>query len=198
MPDLSLVLGLKETLTALRPPRDGRESAARGVSGPRFAFVPAAGAARLLGLSEARRRAVPRPAPSPTSASAPRGGASAAAPARPPGPTQRPGSRPWRGGPARPGPGLTPPLRRLQPRPRSPTAEPRPVAATAAIAPLAAAVSPAPAALTALTPPSTAVNPTRGRQAIPTLCDSVSARARGRAPTRFPAVPGTHDVELHF
>lgn len=74
----------------------------------------------------------------------------------------------------------TPPLRRLQPRPRSPTAAPRPVAATAAMAPLAAAaaVAPAPAALTALTPPSAAVNPTRGRQAIPTLRDRVCARTR--------------------
>lgn len=59
------------------------------------------------------------------------------------------------------------------------------MAATAAIAPLAAAVSPAPAALTALTPPSAAVNPTRGRQAIPTLCDSVDARARSRAGHAF-------------
>lgn len=134
--------------------------------------------------SEARCRAPPRAQPDQRVRTAGRGlrrGSS------PPGPTQRPGSWPRRSGPARPGPGLTAPLRRLQPRPRSLTAAPRPVAATAAIAPLAAAaaVAPAPAALTALTPPSAAVNPTRGRQAIPTLCDRVCARTRQSADTLY-------------
>lgn len=165
-------------MTAWEPPRDGRESAARGASGPRFAFVPAGRCGQAAGP-------VPRPPPSP----APR-------PGRP--------ARPHRG--AEPPPRLQP--ARADTKARRPAEEERPHPPRvrpypAAPPPAAPAAVPdrrapprgrhgcycstgrgrcrrsgEPAALTAFTPPSAAVNPTCGRQAIPTLCDWVCARTR--------------------
>lgn len=161
---------LRETLTALQQHARSNLPAAR--AGKRGAGSFRA-AARLCPVRQVRhsgqagrdaRRLAPPRAPGLTGAS-PQSGRGLRHCSRPPGPTQRPGSRPKRNGPARPRPGLTQPLRRLQPRPRSPTATPRPVAATAAaIAPPAAtaAVAPAPAtltALTSLTPPGAAAKP---------------------------------------
>lgn len=180
MPDLSSVLGTKGNVDSLEAaPRRAGKNSARSF----WALVCLCPGRQVRqgcwACPEARRRAPPRAQPDQRVRTAGRGLRRGS---RPPGPTQRPSSWPRGSGPARPGPGLTPPLRRLQPRPRSPTTAPRPVAATAAIALLtaAAAVARAPAALTALTPPSAAVNPTCGRQAIPTVCDSMCARAAER------------------
>lgn len=182
-PHLSLTRGTKENADSFEHSdgRRGREKEARGVSRLRRAFVPA-GRCGKAARPVSTPAAVPHPhlAPGLTHASKrPRLGLCRGS--RPLGPTQRPGSQTKRCGPARPRPGLTQPLRRLQPRLRSPTAVPRPVAATAAaIAPpfAAAAVAPAPAALTTLTPPGAAAKPARGRRANPAPRDTACARTR--------------------
>lgn len=187
---LSLTRGAKENADSFEAARDehsdgrrGREKEARGVSRLRRAFVQK-GRCGKAARPVSTPAAVPHLhlAPGLTRASK-RSRLGLCRGSRLLGPTQRPGSQTKRCGPARPRPGLTQPLRRLQPRLRSPTAVPRPVAATAAaIAPpfAAAAVAPAPAALTTLTPPGAAAKPAGGSRANPAPRDTACARTADR------------------
>lgn len=144
-PDLSLVWGTKGNVdsfeaaaTSARPGAGSGKDRRGELPGHGAPLSRLAGEARQPGRS---RRPPPCPAPRarphrrvPTAGAGP-------PPLLPPARAHTKARQPAEGErPRPPGPGLTKPLRRLQPLPRSPTAAPRPVAATAAaIAPPAAA-----------------------------------------------------------